>query len=151
MQFQKMCNPFKVIFHYYLYTFFLQTQWKDYENVKALMEILLYVIDNKLLEIYCQVIISIWVILYRCTWGYKNNGQLKQNQIEWYFELSTTFPLVAWTVLLVVIGMVLHTFQVLSFQISDTTVNGIVQLWRAILAHTLNLHYAQCGTNLLNN
>jgi hypothetical protein len=66
MQFQKMCDPFKVVFHYYLYTFFLQTQWKDYEHV-ALMEILLYVIDNKLLEVYCQVIVSIWVILYRCT------------------------------------------------------------------------------------
>jgi hypothetical protein len=62
--------------------FFLQTQWKDYENVKALMEILLYVIDNKLLEVYCQVIISIWVVLYRCTWSYKNSGQLKHNEIE---------------------------------------------------------------------
>ncbi len=61
---------------------FLQTQWKDYENVKALMEILLYVIDNKLLEVYCQVIISIWVVLYRCTWSYKNSGQLKHNEIE---------------------------------------------------------------------
>jgi hypothetical protein len=56
---KKMCDPFNVIFHYYLYNFFLQTPWKDYENVKALMEILLYVIDNKLLEVYCQVIISI--------------------------------------------------------------------------------------------
>jgi hypothetical protein len=54
-----MCDRFNVIFHYYRYTFFLQTQWKDHENVKALMEILLYVIDNNLLEVYCQVIISI--------------------------------------------------------------------------------------------
>jgi hypothetical protein len=59
-----------------------QTQWKDYENGKALMEILLYVIDKKLLEVYCQVIVSIWVILYRCTWSYKNNEQLKHSQIE---------------------------------------------------------------------
>jgi hypothetical protein len=146
-----MCDPFNVIFHYYLYNFFLQTPWKDYENEKALMEILLYVIDNKLLEVYCQVNISIWVILYRYTWSYKNNWQLKDNQIEWYFQLSTAFPLVAWTVPLVVMCMVLCAFQVMSFQISDTTVNGIVQLWKAILAHTLNLHYAQCGTNLLNN
>jgi hypothetical protein len=42
----------------------------------------MYVIDNKLLEVYCQVIVSIWVILYRCTWSYKNNGQLKHSQIE---------------------------------------------------------------------
>ncbi len=76
---------------------------------------------------------------------------MKDNQIEWYFQLSTAFPLVAWTVPLVVMCMVLCAFQVMSFQISDTTVNGIVQLWKAILAHTLNLHYAQCGTNLLNN
>ncbi len=57
--FKKMCDPFNVIFHYYLYTFSLQTQWKDYENAKALMEILLYFIDNKFLGVYCQVIISI--------------------------------------------------------------------------------------------
>jgi len=83
IQLQRMCDRFNVIFHCYRYTsFFLQTQWKDYENVKALMEILLYVIDNKLLEVYCQVIISIWVVLYRCTWSYKNSGQLKHNEIE---------------------------------------------------------------------
>jgi hypothetical protein len=45
------------------------------------MEILLYVIDNKLLEVYCQVIISIWVALCQVLW--------------------TAFPLAAWTVLLV--------------------------------------------------
>jgi hypothetical protein len=77
-----MCDPFNVIFHYYRYTFFLQTQWKDFENAKALMEMLLYVIDNKLLEVYCQVIISIWVVLYKCTWSYKSSGQLQQNHIE---------------------------------------------------------------------
>jgi hypothetical protein len=59
MRFQKMCDPVNVIFHYYLYTFFLPTQWKDYENAKALMEFLKNVIDNKLLEVHCQVIISI--------------------------------------------------------------------------------------------
>jgi hypothetical protein len=82
IQRQRMCDRFNVTFHYYRYTFFLQTQWKDHENVKALMEILLYVIDNNLLEVYCQVIISIWVVLYRCTWSYKNSGQLKRNEIE---------------------------------------------------------------------
>jgi len=147
--FVEQCNFKKCVILSMWYFIIICTPFFSKLNGKIMK---MYVIDNKLLEVYCQVIVSIWVILYRCTWSYKNNGQLKHSQIECQllWTLNDISPC-CMKMLLVVMCMVLGTFQVMSFQISDTTVNGIVQLWRAILAHTLNLHYAQCGTNLLNN